>query len=289
MFNLCAADGGLCDNPAADENEDTANADHPQGDPARHRPAGDRQGGRARNHDRATRLVDEPRSELSRRRRRPHHRLRPGDGQLDARRRRRHADRPSAAPPRTARTIAPPRTAPASSSTSAPPATTRCASTVESMIRADLAKIGINVPAAFEPNVAGGDILRRRSPMAARSRRMRSTWRSTPSGSGFPASPIRYSSIWHGDCGGACLNADAIPSSANLGVGMNFSGLNDAQLDSDLDLARNSADLTARAQDYALADQRLAALLPAIPLYPAGHRQHLLVEPARRRAERSRP
>ncbi len=26
MFNLCATDGGLCDNPAADENEDTANA-----------------------------------------------------------------------------------------------------------------------------------------------------------------------------------------------------------------------------------------------------------------------
>ena len=48
---------------------------------------------------------------------------------------------------------------------------------------------------------------------------------------------------------------------------MNFSGLNDAQLDSDLDLARNSADLTARAHDYALADQRLATLLPAIPLF----------------------
>jgi ABC-type transport system substrate-binding protein len=48
---------------------------------------------------------------------------------------------------------------------------------------------------------------------------------------------------------------------------MNFSGLNDSQLDRDLDLARASADLTARARDYALADQRLAALVPAIPLY----------------------
>jgi len=44
-------------------------------------------------------------------------------------------------------------------------------------------------------------------------------------------------------------------------------GLNDTQLDTDLDLARNSADLTARAHEYTLADQRLAALLPAIPLY----------------------
>jgi ABC-type transport system substrate-binding protein len=48
---------------------------------------------------------------------------------------------------------------------------------------------------------------------------------------------------------------------------MNYSGLSDSQLDSDLDLARNTADLTTRAHDYALADQRLAVLLPAIPLY----------------------
>jgi ABC-type transport system substrate-binding protein len=48
---------------------------------------------------------------------------------------------------------------------------------------------------------------------------------------------------------------------------MNFSGLNDPGLDKDLDLARNTADLSTRVQDYGLADQRLAALLPAIPLY----------------------
>ena len=34
-----------------------------------------------------------------------------------------------------------------------------------------------------------------------------------------------------------------------------------------LDLGRSSADLSARAHAYTLADQRLAALLPAIPLY----------------------
>jgi ABC-type transport system substrate-binding protein len=48
---------------------------------------------------------------------------------------------------------------------------------------------------------------------------------------------------------------------------MNFSGLNDPEVDKDLDLARNTADLSTRAQDYGLVDQRLATLLPAIPLY----------------------
>jgi ABC-type transport system substrate-binding protein len=84
---------------------------------------------------------------------------------------------------------------------------------------------------------------------------------------GIPGEPDTYSSSWHGDCGGGCLSEDAIPSTSNRGVGMNFSGLNDAQIDSDLDRARDTADLSVRAQDYALADDRLAALLPAVPLY----------------------
>jgi ABC-type transport system substrate-binding protein len=48
---------------------------------------------------------------------------------------------------------------------------------------------------------------------------------------------------------------------------MDYSGLNDAELDADLDHGRTTADVSARAHDYALADQRLASLLPAIPLY----------------------
>ena len=137
---------------------------------------------------------------------------------------------------------------------------------VESMIRSDLAKIGINVPAVLTPNVPaarffgafadGGPLATHAFDMALYTVAL-----------GIPGEPDTYSSIWHGDCGGACLNEDAIPSSANLGVGMNFSGVNDPQLDKDMDLAHDSADLTARAGDYALADQRLAALLPAIPLY----------------------
>lgn len=138
--------------------------------------------------------------------------------------------------------------------------------TVESMIRTDLANIGINVPAAFEPNVPaatffgsfadGGPLATHAFDVALYTVAL-----------GLPGEPDTYASTWHGDCGGTCLQEDAVPSSANLGTGMNFSGLNDAELDRDLDGARTTADLSTRAQDYALADQRLAALLPAIPLY----------------------
>ena len=137
---------------------------------------------------------------------------------------------------------------------------------VESMIRTDLANIGINVPAAFEPNVPastffgsfadGGPLATHAFDMALYTVAL-----------GIPGEPDTYSSTWHGDCAGTCLQEDAVPSSANLGAGTNFSGLNDAAIDKDLDLARNVADLSTRAQDYALVDQRLAALLPAIPLY----------------------
>ena len=138
--------------------------------------------------------------------------------------------------------------------------------TIEAMVKADLAKIGINVPSAFEPNLAapkffgafadGGPLATHAFDMALYT-----------VGLGLSGEPDTYSTTWHGDCGGACPYADSIPSSANLGVGMNFSGLNDSQLDRDLDQARTSADLSARAHEYALADQRLATLLPAIPLF----------------------
>jgi peptide/nickel transport system substrate-binding protein len=137
---------------------------------------------------------------------------------------------------------------------------------IEAMVRADLAKIGINVPALFEPNVpaatffgsfvAGGPLATHAFDMAL-----------FTLGPGLPGEPDTYSSTWHGICGGACPSAGEIPSSANLGTGMNFSGLNDTQLDSALDLGRSTADLVARAHDYVLADERLAALLPAIPLF----------------------
>lgn len=137
---------------------------------------------------------------------------------------------------------------------------------IESMVKTDLAKIGINVPMPFEPNVpaatffgsfaAGGPLATHAFDMALYT-----------VGLGLPGEPDTYSSTWHGDCGGSCPSADEIPSGADLGTGTNFSGLSDTQLDSALDLGRSTADLAERAHDYELADQRLAALLPAIPLF----------------------
>ena len=110
---------------------------------------------------------------------------------------------------------------------------------IESMVKSDLAKIGLNVLTPFEPNVptatffgtfaAGGPLATHAFDMALYT-----------VGLGLPGEPDTYSSTWHGDCGGACHSADEIPS---------------------------SADLAQRAHDYGLADQRLAALLPAIPLF----------------------
>jgi ABC-type transport system substrate-binding protein len=265
MFNLCAADGGLCDNPAVQENEDTA-------DTAIRKAillGIDRQ---AIVKAVAPGLTTVPSDSW----------MNLGASYLDG-----------AAIPTTA---ADPVSANSMLDAAGDPRNAKCGTapdgqafraakdgtcivinlgttsddpvrvSVESMIRDDLAKIGINVPAAFAPNLpaarffttfaAGGPLATHAFDMALYT-----------VGLGLPGEPDSYSSSWHGDCGGACLNADAIPSTADLGVGMNFSGLNDTQLDADLDLARNSADLTARAHEYTLADQRLATLLPAIPLY----------------------
>jgi ABC-type transport system substrate-binding protein len=131
---------------------------------------------------------------------------------------------------------------------------------VETMIKADLAKVGINVPMPFEPNVPAAtffDTFADGGPIATHTFDMALYTVSQ----GLPGEPDTYSSTWHGNCGGACPSEDEIPSSADLGVGMNFSGLNDSTLDRDLDLGRLSADLSSRAH------QRLAALLPAIPLF----------------------
>jgi peptide/nickel transport system substrate-binding protein len=138
--------------------------------------------------------------------------------------------------------------------------------TIEAMVKADLAKIGINVPMPFSPNVPaatffdsladGGTLATHAFDVALYT-----------VGLGLPGEPDTYSSTWHGNCGGTCPSEDEIPSSADLGAGMNFSGLSDAPLDAALDLGSSTADLTARAHEYALIDAQLAALVPAIPLF----------------------
>jgi ABC-type transport system substrate-binding protein len=138
--------------------------------------------------------------------------------------------------------------------------------TIEGLVKADLAKIGINVPMPFTPNVRAGtffDSLADGGPLAAHAFDIALY----TVGLGIPGEPDTYTSTWHGDCGGTCPSEDEIPSSADLGAGTNFSGLSDAKLDAALDVASGTADLGARAHDYGLVDQRLAALLPAIPLF----------------------
>jgi ABC-type transport system substrate-binding protein len=265
MFNLCAGDGGLCDNPAVTENEDTADATIRKAIVL----GIDRQ---AIVKAVAPGVTTVP----------PDSWMNLGASYLDS------ASVPTSGfDPATANSML---------DTAGDIRTTKCGAApdgqsfraardgscivinlgttsddpvrvmVESMIRSDLAKIGINVPATFTPNVPaerffaafadGGPLATHAFDMALYTVAL-----------GIPGEPDTYSATWHGDCGGACLNEDAIPSGADLGVGMNFSGINDPQIDKDTDGARNTADLTARASDYALADQRLAALLPAIPLY----------------------
>jgi peptide/nickel transport system substrate-binding protein len=138
--------------------------------------------------------------------------------------------------------------------------------TIETMLKADLAKIGINVPMPFSPNAPSGtffDSFADGGPLATHAFDVALY----TVGLGLPGEPDTYASTWHGDCGGTCPSEDEIPSSADLGAGMNFSGLNDSQLDTALDLGSNTADLTERAHDYGVVDDQLAALLPAIPLF----------------------
>ncbi|HEY6468403.1 MAG TPA: ABC transporter substrate-binding protein [Candidatus Dormibacteraeota bacterium] len=138
--------------------------------------------------------------------------------------------------------------------------------TIEAMVKADLAKIGINAPMPFTPNVASGaffDSFAAGGPLATHAFDIALY----TVGLGLPGELDTYASTWHGDCGGTCPSEDEIPSSADLGAGMNFSGLNDPQIDAALDLASSTADLTAQGHDYGLVDQQLAAVVPAIPLF----------------------
>ena len=282
MFNLCAADGGLCDNPAAHENEDTADptvrkaillgidrqaiikavapGDH-------HRPAG---------------LLDEPRGELSQQLpASPTTAFDPtqANAMLDSAGDARNAKCGARAgrPGLSARS----RTGPASSSTSAPPATTRCASTIgvddQELIWPRSAstcrrRSTPNVPAAtfFDSFADGGPLATHAFDMALYT-----------VGLGLPGEPDTYSSTWHGDCGGACPSEDEIPSSADLGVGHELQRAQRHRSSTPTSILRGTtADLTARAHDYGLADQRARRPAAGDSAVSAGDRQHVLVEPA---------
>jgi ABC-type transport system substrate-binding protein len=265
MFNLCEADGGLCANPAADENEDTANAtirqaillgiDRPAiikavapGDATVPPDSWMNLGATYLDSATVTTTAFDPTT---------------ANSMLDSAGDLRNAKCGTASDGQGFRAAKDGTCLVINiGTTSDDPARV----TIESMIRADLANIGINVPAAFEPNVPAATFFGSFADGGPLATHAFDTALFTVA-LGLPGEPDTYSSTWHGDCGGSCPNEDAVPSSADLGLGMNFSGLNDPELDKDLDVARNSADLNTRAQEYALADERLATLLPAIPLF----------------------
>jgi peptide/nickel transport system substrate-binding protein len=84
---------------------------------------------------------------------------------------------------------------------------------------------------------------------------------------GAPAEPDTFYPAYHGNCGGSCPANNQIPSTANSGNGQNDTGINNPQLDNDLDNARTTVDLTQRAKFYKDAEKILAATIPEIPLF----------------------
>ena len=69
------------------------------------------------------------------------------------------------------------------------------------MIRTDLANIGINVPAAFEPNVPAATFFGSFADGGPLATHAFDTALYTVA-LGIPGEPDTYSSTWHGDCGG---------------------------------------------------------------------------------------
>lgn len=82
-----------------------------------------------------------------------------------------------------------------------------------------------------------------------------------------PAEPDGFWPAYHADCGGSCPSLNQIPNDANQGQGQDDTGVYDPQLDSALDNARNTVNLSDRTKFYQQAETRLAADMPEIPLY----------------------
>jgi peptide/nickel transport system substrate-binding protein len=82
-----------------------------------------------------------------------------------------------------------------------------------------------------------------------------------------PGEPDSDYASYHADCGGSCPASNQIPSKANSGQGQNDTGEYNPTVDSDLDAARTSIDLTVRAAKYKDMELQLAKDLPELPLY----------------------
>jgi peptide/nickel transport system substrate-binding protein len=134
------------------------------------------------------------------------------------------------------------------------------------MVRKNLQAVGINVPEPFTPSVPqatlldsfadGGPLYTHAFDAAMYALSL-----------GVPGEPDSYYATYHADCGGTCPDRGQIPSGGNRGQGMNITGVSDAALDGALDMGRAVIDPTTRTGFYVQAEQRLAAILPEIPLY----------------------
>jgi ABC-type transport system substrate-binding protein len=137
---------------------------------------------------------------------------------------------------------------------------------VESMIQSDLQAIGLSMPSPFTPNLKASALLDSFANGGPLYTHAFDTVMYALS-LGLPGEPDTLYSTYHGDCGGACPGKSQVPASANLGAGLNVTGVSDAQLDAALDMAHGEADLMLRAHAYIQAEHRLAAILPEIPLF----------------------
>ena len=139
----------------------------------------------------------------------------------------------------------------------------------ESLVQGDLAKIGINVPSPFTPNLKPGAFFGTFSdggPLYTHAFDM-AMYTNTLSA---PAEPDAYYAGYHGNCGGQCTSdkgKNQIPSAANGGNGQDDTGINDPTLDTALENARYAVNLSDRAKFYMQAEEILAKQLPEIPLY----------------------
>ena len=136
---------------------------------------------------------------------------------------------------------------------------------VEGMVQHDLGLVGIavpdlkpNQPAArfFAPFVDGGPLYTHAYDMAMFALAI-----------SIPGEPASLAATYHADCMGACPQLNEIASSGNGGQGVNDTGVDDPMLDAALDAAGTTVDTATRIARYDAAEQRLAVDLPEIPLY----------------------
>ena len=137
---------------------------------------------------------------------------------------------------------------------------------LESLVQADLQLAGIRVPAPFTPNLPAVrffDAYADSGPLYTHAFDMADY----ALGTSLPGEPSTLAPSYHADCGGACPEENQIPSAGNAGAGDNVSGIRDAMLDAALDKGGATVDPAQRLAAYRQAQQRLATLIPEIPMY----------------------